>query len=363
MHLTLSHFRSYRRAEIETGGRTILLYGANGTGKTNLLEAVSLLSPGRGLRGAGAEALARQPEAIGWRLQAGLALTGGRHEIELRAEAAGPRAQRIDGKPAPQIALGRLLRILWLTPAMDRLWNGGAAERRRFLDRIAMSFDPSHADAAILYEKTMRERNRLLKEDVRDAGWYAALEAQMARAGAEIAANRVRAIARLMEAQAQAVSAFPRANLTLADPEDAPNPGAAALAEALARGRMRDRAAGRSLTGPHRSDLVALYAEKGQRAQLCSTGEQKALLVSLVMANARALYAQNGAPPVLLLDEAAAHLDAARRAALYAELAELGAQSWMTATDPGLFDRFPGPALHLRVTEADGSQLVLEQRD
>ncbi|MEM8740224.1 MAG: AAA family ATPase, partial [Pseudomonadota bacterium] len=229
-HLDLSLFRSYRRAEIETGGRAVLLFGPNGAGKTNLLEAVSMLSPGRGLRGAGSDELPRRPDGIGWRIHSALRLRGQRQEITLKAEAgqsvSSSRQQQINGKPAPQVALGRLVRVLWLTPAMDRLWSGGAAERRRFLDRIAMSFRPGHAEAAIQYEKTMRERNRLLKEDVRDPRWYGALEAQMARAGAEIELNRGHAIARLAAAQESAggasPSAFPRALLALEHPDGDP---------------------------------------------------------------------------------------------------------------------------------------------
>ncbi|MEL6236232.1 MAG: AAA family ATPase, partial [Pseudomonadota bacterium] len=293
--LSLSLFRSYRRAEIDTGGRAVLLFGPNGAGKTNLLEAVSMLSPGRGLRGAGSDELPRRPDGIGWRIGAALRLRGQRQDITLKAEAgqavSSSRQQQINGKPAAQVALGRLVRVLWLTPAMDRLWSGGAVERRRFLDRIAMSFRPGHAEAAIQYEKTMRERNRLLKEDVRDPRWYGALEAQMARAGAEIELNRAHAITRLTAAQESAgggasPSAFPRAHLALEHPDgdlpvpdpDAPWEDAAQqlsvhFVAALARGRDRDRAAGRSLTGPHRSDLAAIYAAKDQPARLCSTGE------------------------------------------------------------------------------------------
>ncbi|MEL6235504.1 MAG: DNA replication and repair protein RecF, partial [Pseudomonadota bacterium] len=245
-----------------------------------------------------------------------------------------------------------------------------------FLDRIAMSFRPGHAEAAIQYEKTMRERNRLLKEDVRDPRWYGALEAQMARAGAEIELNRAHAIARLTAAQESAgggasPSAFPRAHLALEHPdgdppvpdpdapwEDAAHQLSAHFAAALARGRDRDRAAGRSLTGPHRSDLAAIYAAKDQPARLCSTGEQKALLISLVLANARALAEATGAAPLLLLDEVAAHLDDGRRASLYAEITALGAQVWMTGTGPELFADFPGAALRLRVEESSaGSRL------
>jgi DNA replication and repair protein RecF len=266
----------------------------------------------------------------------------------------------IDGKTAPQIALGRLARMVWLTPAMDRLWTEGAGERRRFLDRIAMSFEPGHADASLSYDKAMRERNRLLKDQSRDAPWFKALEAQMARAGAGIIANRAEALDRLEAAQQGVRTAFPQAALALRDPDEAPEAAdEGALAEALARSRPRDMAAGRTLVGPHRADLVATYTAKGVEARLCSTGEQKALLISLVLANARALAEDFGAPPILLLDEIAAHLDADRRGALYDEICALGAQAWMTGTGPDLFAALGDRALRLEVRETGGVSEIL----
>ncbi|RID91007.1 DNA replication/repair protein RecF [Gemmobacter lutimaris] len=331
--LQLSHFRSHRAARLEFDGRPVALVGANGAGKTNILEAVSLLSPGRGLRRAAAEDLARRPEAIGWKIAATVAGLSAAHELETWAEG-GPRQVRIDGKTAPQLALARILRMVWLVPAMDRLWIEAAEGRRRFLDRTVLSFSPDHAEAVLTYEKAMRDRNRLLKDEVRDPHWYGALEAQMAASGAVIAANRADALARLTAAQEGAETAFPRASLTLVHPEGEVDDLAAALAE----NRRRDMAAGRTLLGPHRIDLQAVFSAKGVPADQCSTGEQKALLISLMLANARALAADLGRPPILLLDEVAAHLDAGRRAALYDEICALGAQAIMTGTEPGLFD-------------------------
>ncbi|MEO1613468.1 MAG: DNA replication and repair protein RecF, partial [Pseudomonadota bacterium] len=259
------------------------------------------------------------------------------------------RSVEIDGKAATQTALGALAPMVWLTPAMDRLWMEGAAERRRFLDRIALSFEPGHADRSLAYEKAMRERNRLLKDGVRDDAWLTALEAQMAKAGAGIARARAEAIARLTAAQDAAESVFPKAEIGIdgvteqrftsiaGDPRYEEDAAEAALVETWARGRGADFAAGRTLEGPHRSDLTAVFAAKGVEARLCSTGEQKALLISLVLANARALAAEGGGPPVILLDEVAAHLDEDRRAALYDEICALGAQAWMTGTGPELF--------------------------
>jgi len=353
--LTLSHFRSHRRAALALDARPVALYGPNGAGKTNVLEAVSLLSPGRGLRRAAADEIARRPEALGWKVAATLDVPGGAHEVETWAEPGQGRQVRIDGKAAAQNALGRVARIVWLVPSMDRLWIEGAEGRRRFLDRMTMSFEPGHADAVLAYEKAMRERNRLLKDMVRDAHWYAALEAQMAEHGAVIAANRRAALARVEAAQEGAETAFPAATLTLEAPEGVEMPDSAeALAQAYAEGRTRDLAAGRTLAGPHRADLGAVYAAKGVPARQCSTGEQKALLISLVLANARALAADLGAPPLLLLDEVAAHLDADRRAALYDEIIALGAQAWMTGTGPELFAELGERAQPFEVTEADG---------
>ena len=375
--LALSHFRSHRLARLAPGGRSVALFGPNGAGKTNLLEALSLLSPGRGLRRAEGEALARRPESLGWRVQAVVETPDGPHEVETGAEGPGASRQvRIDDKPTPQARLGSLLRIAWLTPAMDRLWTEAAAERRRFLDRTAMGFDPDHAEASLAYEKAMRERNRLLKDDVRDARWLDALEARMAASGAAVARARAVALARLAEAQAGAETAFPAAELALEGepdatiaaalaageaPEAAQAAAEAALRSALASGRGADFAAGRTLAGPHRTDLTAVYAAKGIEARLCSTGEQKALLISLILATARALAAQTGTPPVLLLDEVAAHLDEARRAALYAEIRALRAQAWMTGTEAHLFDALGDEALRVTVAEGpDGSRATLQ---
>lgn len=356
--LVLLQFRSHPRARLAFDGRPVALWGPNGAGKTNVLEAISLLSPGRGLRGAPAEEIARRAAGLGWKVAATLS-TGTR--IETRAEPGRTRSVAIDDKPAPQAALGRLLRVLWLTPAMDRLWTEGAEGRRRFLDRVALSFRPAHAEAALAYEKAMRERNRLLREGVTDGGWYGALEAQMAEAGAALAAGRRHALARLAAATAGAETAFPAAELTLTGPEtDAPPETAKALVAALAEGRRRDMAAGRSLTGPHRADLVAVYAAKGAPAAQCSTGEQKALLISLVLANARALAAEGDAPPLLLLDEVAAHLDADRRAALYDEIVALGAQACLTGTGPDLFAGLAGRAQGLALSEAGGVSQIEE---
>ncbi|PTX57595.1 DNA replication and repair protein RecF [Litoreibacter ponti] len=353
--LTLSHFRSHRRVDISADGRPVAIFGANGAGKTNILEAISMLSPGRGLRRAKMEDIARKPEALGWKVSACLTSLGQLHELETSSEGGAGRTVRVDGKLAPQTALGRIARIVWLVPAMDRLWLEGADGRRRFLDRITLSFEPKHAEVSVAYEKAMRERNRLLKDMVRDAMWYSALEQQMAEAGAQIIANRAMATERLSAAMAEAETAFPTASLSIENPEDADLiDSEAALLSALQASRQTDLRAGRSLVGPHRADLGAIYTAKGVEAKQCSTGEQKALLLSLILANARALAQDFGAAPLILLDEVAAHLDADRRAALYDEICALKAQAWMTGTGAELFAELGGRAQHFEVSEHNG---------
>ncbi len=355
--LTLSHFRSHQRAELAVDARPVAIWGPNGAGKTNLIEAISLLSPGRGMRRASAQDMARRPEALGWKVSALLSGPGRAHELDIRSEAGASRTVEIDGKPAPQVALGRIARVLWLIPSMDRLWIEAPEGRRRFLDRLTLSFFPDHAETSLAYEKAMRERNRLLKEQVRDAHWYAALERQMAQSGAAIQDARQATLDRLTQAQQGAETRFPAADLDLISTEaDIPaTPGD--LRDALAEGRFRDMAAGRTLIGPHRADLHGVFAAKGVPASDCSTGEQKALLISLILANARALAA-GGETPILLLDEVAAHLDADRRAALYDEICALGAQAWMTGTGPELFAELGARAQRVRVLDERGQSFV-----
>ena len=349
--LTLSYFRSHQSVRIEGDGRPVALYGPNGAGKTNILEAVSLFSPGRGLRRAAAADMARRPDAIGWKLTGHLRSQAQIHEVEIDAQGDASRQVKIDGKPASQLALGRIARVLWLIPAMDRLWIEGAEGRRRFLDRMTLSFTPDHAEVSLSYEKAMRERNRLLKDQVRDGHWYVALERQMAEAGVAIHQNRMTALHRLQEAQKEADTAFPSAELELTLSEGEMPETEADFRDALHESRFRDLAAGRTLVGPHRADLYGVYTAKGVPAKDCSTGEQKALLISLILANARALAEDFGAPPLLLLDEVAAHLDATRRAALYHEVCALKAQAWMTGTGPELFVELGERAQYLNVTE------------
>ncbi len=327
------------------------IFGPNGSGKTNILEAVSMLAPGRGLRGAAAPEQALKGKDAGWRIAATL----GDHAVRTQAPPDQTRSVTLDDKSVPQTALARLVRVIWLVPAMDRLWTESPEGRRRFLDRVTLSLMPDHADLALAYDKAMRERNRLLRDQVSDPGWYRALETQMAEAGAALTHNRQSAIAAILQAQG-ASDAFPAAMLTLLPGEGhADDADAASIAARMAAMRPRDLAAGRSLTGPHRADLGATWGPQDMPAALSSTGEQKALLLSLIMANARALSDQ---PVLLLLDEVAAHLDGDRRAALYDLIRTLPAQSLLTGTGPELFADFGDSARHLSVEKQAGRSEV-----
>ena len=355
--LRISHFRSHKKIHIETSGSPVVLYGANGAGKTNILEALSLLSPGRGLRRARVDEMARMPESLGWKLRATLRSLGQVHEVETTYSGDGSRTVKIDGKAATQTALGRIARVVWLVPVMDRLWVDGPEGRRRFIDRLAMSFEPSHADHTLSYDRAMRERNRMLKDGISDAAWYSAVEHRMADAGARIEKNRLYTIDRIMEAQKGAETSFPSAELALVD-LNGKNIIIGDMQNAFANNRRADMIAGRTLIGPHRDDVEAIYTTKGTPAKFCSTGEQKALLVSLILANSRALAQDFGAAPILLLDEVSAHLDANRRDALYDEIVALGAQAWMTGTGSELFTSLGARAQHLEVCDTPEGSIV-----
>lgn len=348
--LVVTDFRSYPRTELALDGRPVAFVGENGAGKTNLLEAVSLLSPGRGLRGAAYAEIARDAGEGGWAVAATLETETGPVRIGTGLEAdalktnARSRLVRIDGQAANSSgALAQHLRIVWLTPAMDRLFLEGASERRRFFDRLVTGFDPSHGTRVNAYERALRERNRLLADAVDDASWLGGLEEQMAEHGVAVAAARIETLARLRGAlDAGDDTHFPRAEIALEGDLEAELATAAAVdveenfRTRLARMRARDAGAGRTLDGPHRSDLLVRHVAKDREARICSTGEQKALLIGIVLANAR-LLAARGQPPLLLLDEIAAHLDEERRRALFDEILSLNLQAFMTGTDPVLF--------------------------
>lgn len=366
IRLTLTDFRNYAGLRLDAPARAIALTGANGAGKTNLLEAVSLLTPGRGLRGAAFEDLARRGGGA-WAIAAELATPDGPVSLGTGWSGQGEggdggqgRLVIVDGVVQKGTGvLGQHLRVLWLTPAMDRLFAGPASDRRRFLDRMVAAFDPEHASRILVFEKVMRERNLLLAEPRADTTWLASLEAHMAEAAIAIAAARLTAVEALQRhiGEARHQSAFPWGELSLEGEIEAlvsAMPAVRAEDEyrrLLGDSRGLDRAAGRTLRGPHRSDLSVLHGPKQMPAGHCSTGEQKALLIGLVLAQARAVRTENGTAPVLLLDEVAAHLDRQRRRDLFEALAALGCQAWMTGTDAGLFDGIGRDALVFHVED------------
>ncbi len=370
--LTVTNYRNYKRAEIVPDHGLIVLQGANGSGKTNLLEAISLLAPGRGLRRAAYDELSLRPAAAAWTISAeveqagetirigtGLAPSG--HEGRARAG----RLVSIDGERTGPSALAELMEILWVTPAMDGLFTGPAADRRRFLDRLIMGFDPAMATYASRFERAMRSRNRLLENGVSDARQLSGLEIQMAETAVAIAAARVEAATALQQTimerrQRDPNSPFPWCAIALVGNLEEALAHQPAIevedhyAGVLAQYRERDRAAGRTLDGPHRSDFLVTHGPNTMPAKDCSTGEQKALLIGLILAHAQLLTGRNSAaPPILLLDEISAHLDVERRRALFDEIIALDAQAWMTGTDLSAFDSLADRAQFFRVEKGE----------
>lgn len=356
--LTLTDFRSHAALDLALDERPVCLHGQNGAGKTNILEALTMLAPGRGLRGAALLDVARGgPEAAAdrarpWTVSARMVVNGDDLALGAGAERMDTgvkRIARLDGRQATAGDLARAARMTWLTPAMDRLFAGSAGDRRRFFDRLVLGRAPEHGQAAAAYERAMRDRQRLLNENSRDGAWLGALEREMAAHACAIAAARLETLERLQETiDSRPDGAFPKARMALEGALEAAFAEGRASADiedefiaALARGRGRDAAAGRTLEGPHRSDLLVRHAPKDMPAEHCSTGEQKALLLGLILAHGRALAEDPGSgPALLLLDEAAAHLDPVRRAALFDELLALPGQAWLTGTEPALFEAF-----------------------
>jgi DNA replication and repair protein RecF len=344
--LRLTAFRNYTAAALDLDGRHLVLTGPNGAGKTNLLEAVSLLSPGRGLRRATFDAVGEQGSDTGWAVAATVETEAGPTDIGTGASPGDSgRRVRINGANARSVeAMSEYLRVLWLTPAMDGLFSGPASDRRRFLDRLVTTLIPSHSAAVSDYDKAMRQRNRLLEEGG-DPHWLGAIEAQMAELGASIHLARADSLEHLQTLIAHSLEdeSFPAADLALTPLwEEGPAPTISselelALAELWLGSRGLDRAAGRTIYGPHRLDLEVTYRQKGMPAALGSTGEQKALLIGLILAHARLVHHRTGITPFLLLDEIAAHLDPDRRRALFGALDGLGTQCFLTGTDSLLF--------------------------
>ncbi|HEX9490818.1 MAG TPA: DNA replication/repair protein RecF [Stellaceae bacterium] len=369
--LMLTDFRGYASLRLAVDERPVVLTGANGAGKTNLLEAISFLAPGRGLRRARlADIDRRVPPARpngappgAWAIAAGVATPHGPVQIGTGRDAASDsgerRLLRIDGAPAKShAALTEHLSLVWLTPQMDRLFLEGSAARRRFLDRLVYGFDPTHAARVGAYEQAMRERARLLRDGPVDPAWLAALEERMAEHGIAVAAARREVTARLDAVAGETRGPFPGARLTLTGTvEDwlEAMPALAAedeLRRRLDAARRVDAESGITTVGPHRADFGVRHAGTGMAAAECSTGEQKALLVAVLLAQARLQAELRGAPPVMLLDEVTAHLDSKRRAALFGEIIALGGQAWLTGTDPALFAELEGTGQFFSVADA-----------
>jgi DNA replication and repair protein RecF len=350
--LSLTHFRNYRAAGLDTRGDMIALVGPNGAGKTNCLEAISFLSPGRGLRRATLEDVADNQGDGSWAVSAevegalGLATLGTGIEAPLGEAQSTARRCRIDREPVGSAAaFGDHLRMVWLTPAMDGLFMGAASERRRFFDRLVLAIDSEHSSRVSALERSLRSRNRLLEVRNFDDHWCDAIERETAELAVAVAATRGQTAVKLaaMLRARGAASAFPSAgialdgwmeNALLSEPATAVEDR---YRNILRESRVRDAAAGRTLDGPHLTDLQVIYAPKAMPARDASTGEQKALLIGLVLAHAALVAETTGIVPLLLLDEVVAHLDPNRRAALFAELARLGAQVWLTGADPAAF--------------------------
>jgi DNA replication and repair protein RecF len=350
--LVVTDFRNYREARLTIGTAPVVLTGPNGAGKTNLLEALSFLAPGRGLRGAKLTEIDRRREGgcdrrdSGWAVAAVVATRHGAVRLGTGRDpgASERRIVRIDGEPVrSQATLGERLGVVWLTPSMDRLFVEGPGGRRRFLDRLVLGLDPAHASRVAAYEQALRERSRLLRDGRTDPAWLAALEEVMAEQGVAVAAGRRDTAQRLDRACAEAEGPFPHARLRLVGTlenwlDEIPALAAEArFSAALAANRQSDASAGGAALGPHRSDLAVSLADKGIAAEFASTGEQKALLIAILLAHAALQRALRGEPPLLLLDEIAAHLDASRRASLFESLLRLDSQAWLTGTDNALF--------------------------
>jgi DNA replication and repair protein RecF len=358
--LRLTHFRNYAAAALDLDGRHLVLTGPNGAGKTNLLEAISLLSPGRGLRRAAFEEVAAHGADGAWAVAATIETPDGPADIGTGAGAGeSGRRVRINGASARAIEeMSAYLRVLWLTPAMDGLFTGPAGDRRRFLDRLVTTLIPGHSASVNAYESAMRQRNKLLSE-TDDPLWLSAIEAQMAEHAAAVHFSRVDSLGHLQGLILEGVgdAGFPSARLSLTplfDDAEVPLSSTALESELKARwqrSRPAERAAGRTLAGPHRVDFEVAYAQKNIPAALGSTGEQKALLIGLILAHARLVQRMTGITPFLLLDEIAAHLDPGRRAALFSALDALGAQCFVTGTDPILFEALGDRAQRVRVED------------
>ena len=341
-------------------GRPVAIFGRNGVGKTNILEAISLLSPGRGIRNAKPYDISRKPEDVGWKIKAKLQNNEQILEVETFLNSGSSRVVKIDEKIQTQISLSKNYKILWLSPLMDRLWIEGAEGRRKFLDRMTLNFIPDHGSIFIRFQKCLRQRNRLLKDNINDEKWYDVLEEKLSIDGANLNKNRAITVEKIDKALENLNPVSPKAKLSLIDTQYLDSSTSIEeLRRAFKDNRSKDLLAGRTLVGPHRIDLSALYLEKNNFVTECSTGEQKAILISIILANAWSLSEYVGVPPILLLDEVTAHLDDNRRAELYEEILNLKAQVFMTGTEKKLFDSIGDSLDQFEVCDNNGvSQII-----
>ena len=341
-------------------GRPVAIFGRNGVGKTNILEAISLLSPGRGIRNAKPYDISRKPEDLGWKIIAKLQNNEQIFEVETFLNSGSSRVVKIDEKIQTQISLSKNYKILWLSPLMDRLWIEGAEGRRKFLDRMTLNFIPDHGSIFIRFQKCLRQRNRLLKDNINDEKWYDVLEEKLSIDGANLNKNRAITVEKIDKALENLTPDFPKAKMSLIDTQYLDSSTSIEeLRRAFKDNRSKDLLAGRTLVGPHRIDLSALYLEKNNFVTECSTGEQKAILISIILANAWSLSEYVGVPPILLLDEVTAHLDDNRRAELYDEILNLKAQVFMTGTEKKLFDSIGDSLDQFEVCDNNGvSQII-----
>lgn len=358
--LRMSNYRNYEIGQLETNSKSVLLTGPNGAGKTNLLEAISFLAPGRGLRRAKTSEIDRVGSLQPWAISAEVNSAFGPISIGTgRDHTSERRLLRINGAPVKaQSELGEYVSVVWLTPQMDRLFADGPGARRRFLDRLIYGFDPAHAGRCNAYEKALRDRAKLLKEGVQDDIWLNALETQLTERGIAIAAARREIAARLDLACKEATGPFPGADICVEGVIEGWLGQMSALEveenlrHALKDGRRQDRETGGASIGPHKSDMVVHHLEKNILASFCSTGEQKALLVAIIIAHTKLQTAERGQAPMMLLDEVAAHLDEAKRAALFETIIKLGVQAWVTGTDTTSFEALRGQVSAFQVEES-----------
>ena len=345
--LKIRNFRSYKNSEFFFDSSPAVIYGKNGVGKTNLLEAISLLYPGKGIRRSSFQDMINISKNLPWKVEALCCKNNNLFELETSSDGKG-RVVRIDGKKVPQNNLSSNLKIIWFLPPMDRMWMENSKDRRKFLDRMVFSLDINHAKRCVEYEKLLRDRNRLLKDHIADSSWYLAIEKEMATLGFEIDNSRRNFIEKLNKALIEKNQNFPPIKLNL---KDEPFENKEAFFETLINQRRHDLVSGRTNFGPHTDDLRGFYLEKEINVKYCSTGEQKLSIISIILSNAKLIKEQHNASPILLLDEITAHLDEARKESLFSELLSLESQFFISGTEVSIFNSLSMKAKFLELDE------------